>query len=116
MTDHPSSEELRALYLGELEFPRSRDVAHHVIVEGCEHCAANLPTSLYLGLDFSSAALRMSSSETPRARSPFHVNANVIQRSDSSIVACAAVADGTKSTSSDNHARPPAAVSKVRNS
>jgi tetratricopeptide (TPR) repeat protein len=63
VTDHPSSEELCALYLGELEPARARAVARHVVLEGCEQCLANLPTSLYLGLDFSLPSLLMTPEE-----------------------------------------------------
>ena len=53
---------------------------------------------------------------TPSARSPVQVNANVTQRFEQSMVPRASVADCTGSSISVSHARPPAAVSKVRNS
>ena len=64
----------------------------------------------------SSGKVASDSSGTPSARRPFHVNANVTQRSELSIVACASAADCDLSSSSDSHARPPAGVSKDRNS
>ena len=44
------------------------------------------------------------------------MNASVIQRFDASIDSTAALAESTRSISSRNQARPPAALSKVRNS
>ncbi|HSS50226.1 MAG TPA: hypothetical protein VLX28_14910 [Thermoanaerobaculia bacterium] len=54
MTDHPSSEELCALYRGELLPARARAIARHVVLEGCEHCLANLPAPLHVGFELSS--------------------------------------------------------------
>lgn len=56
------------------------------------------------------------SSGTPRARRPFQVNATVTQRSAESMEACTSAADCTSSVSAASQARPPAGVSKVRNS
>jgi hypothetical protein len=63
VTDHPSSEELCALYLGELEPARERAVARHVVLEGCARCLARLPTPLHLSFDFSSASVPMTPEE-----------------------------------------------------
>ena len=64
----------------------------------------------------SSGKVASDSSGTPSARNPFHVNANVTQRSELSIVACTSAADWTLSSNSVSHARPPAGVSNERNS
>ena len=64
----------------------------------------------------SSGKVCSDSSGTPSARKPFHVNASVTQRSDSSIVAVASAADCVLSSSSESHARPPSGVSNDRNS
>lgn len=54
MTDHPSSEELCALYRGGLSPARARAVARHVMLEGCAQCQASLPGPLNWGFEFSS--------------------------------------------------------------
>jgi len=53
VTDHPSSEELRALYRGELPPARARAVARHLMLEGCTKCQASLPGPLHWGFNFS---------------------------------------------------------------
>ena len=53
MTEHPSSEELYALYRGELPPSRARAVTRHVVLEGCEHCLANLPAPLHAAFELS---------------------------------------------------------------
>jgi len=53
VTDHPSSEELRALYCGELPPVRAHAVARHVMLEGCAQCQASLPGPLHWGFNFS---------------------------------------------------------------
>lgn len=49
MTDHPSSEELRALYRGELQPARAHALIRHVMLEGCGQCLATVPFPLYMG-------------------------------------------------------------------
>lgn len=53
MTEHPSSEELYALYRSELPPGRARAVTRHVVLEGCEHCLANLPAPLHAAFELS---------------------------------------------------------------
>jgi tetratricopeptide (TPR) repeat protein len=59
VTDHPSSEELCALYRGELLPERARAIARHVVLEGCAHCLASLPAPLYIGFELSSPPVEM---------------------------------------------------------
>ena len=66
MTDHPSSEELCALYSGELPLARVRAVARHVVLEGCEQCLAKLPAPLQVGFQFSSPPPPMTAEEDAR--------------------------------------------------
>jgi tetratricopeptide (TPR) repeat protein len=53
VTEHPSSEELYALYRGELPPARARAVTRHVVLEGCEHCLATLPAPLHAAFELS---------------------------------------------------------------
>jgi hypothetical protein len=57
VTDHPSSEELCALYRGELTPERARAIARHMVLEGCERCLANLPAPLHADFEPSSAPM-----------------------------------------------------------
>jgi tetratricopeptide (TPR) repeat protein len=53
VTEHPTSEELYALYRGELPPAKARAVTRHVVLEGCEHCLASLPAPLHAAFELS---------------------------------------------------------------